>query len=101
MCRNNISPARSFDQLKTEQEDLSDEIAHWATDTLRMRSALDATGVHALLTDEEGVILFVTRTLAAMLGAQARSRPCCRRLNSVASLANVWTCFRRRQKVRI
>ncbi len=61
------SLARSFDQLKTEQADLSDEIAHWATDTLRMRSALDATGVHALLTDEEGVILFVTRTLAAML----------------------------------
>ena len=76
MCRNNISPGPAlFDQLKTEQEDLSDEIAHWATDTLRMRSALDATGVHALLTDEEGVILFVTRTLAAMLkGARGQDQ---------------------------
>ncbi len=61
------SLARSYDELKAEQEDLSDELAHWATDTLRMRSALDATGVRALLTDEDGVILFVTKTLAALL----------------------------------
>lgn len=53
--------------LKAAQEDQQDEMAAWAEDTLRLRSALDASGMHALITDEEGVILFVTRGLAQQL----------------------------------
>ncbi|MGE5452362.1 MAG: hypothetical protein ACM3VZ_11045 [Acidobacteriota bacterium] len=59
--------ARSYDALKLEQDDQQDEMAQWATDTLRLRTALDATQTDALITDEDGVILFVTKTLAKML----------------------------------
>ncbi|MDE2593011.1 MAG: PAS domain-containing protein [Burkholderiales bacterium] len=59
--------AKSYDALKLEQDDQQDEMAQWATDTLRLRAALDATQTDALITDEDGVILFVTKTLAKML----------------------------------
>ena len=59
--------AKAHDELKVAQDEQQDEMAHWATDTLRLRAALDATQTDALITDEEGVILFVTKTLAVML----------------------------------
>lgn len=59
--------AKAHDELKAAQDDQQDEMSHWATDTLRLRAALDATQTDALITDEEGVILFVTKTLAVML----------------------------------
>ena len=59
--------ARSFDQLQHEQADQRDEMEQWATDTVRLRAALDATHTDALITDEDGVILFLTKSLAVML----------------------------------
>ncbi|HET8870110.1 MAG TPA: hypothetical protein VFM48_06665 [Aquabacterium sp.] len=59
--------AKAYDALQATQEDQQEEMAHWMADTLRMRSALDAAGLHALITDEHGVILFVTKSLARML----------------------------------
>ncbi len=64
-----LALARSYDALKLEQDDQQDEMAQWATDTLRLRSALDAAQTDALITDEDGVILFVTKSLAHMLKA--------------------------------
>lgn len=61
------SLAQSFDELKLEQDEQKEEMAHWATDTLRLRSALDAAQTDALITDEDGVILFLTKSLAVML----------------------------------
>lgn len=60
---------QAYYALQDQQEDQQEEMAHWMADTLRMRAALDAAGLDALITDEAGTILFVTKSLAKMLKA--------------------------------
>lgn len=80
--------------LQAAKADQQDEMAAWAEDTLRLRAALDATGVDALITDDQGVILFVTRSLAKRLKAQhAAIKRCLPALETDRLVGQSWDAF--------